>query len=131
MRFLGVADIFELHARGIERWGGDGAHKPDTMDRVDGALGAARNASMQNETGEPEPLAYAAGILTYLGRAQYFMDGSKRAAWGGCVRSLELNGYTIVEEGAVIASFVTDMVTKKLGIQDVADWLGDRIQVLP
>jgi len=43
---LTIDDIVEIHAIGIEMWGGDGSLRPDTRDRVDGALGAAIAAAM-------------------------------------------------------------------------------------
>jgi len=77
-----------------------------------------------------KPRSNASGVLTYLARARYFVDGNKRAAWGGCVRALETNGFTIVANTADIIVFVDDLVVKKLGIQDVADKLGEWIYVL-
>jgi prophage maintenance system killer protein len=127
---LTIDDIVEIHAIGIEMWGGDGSLRPDTRDRVDGALGAAIAAAMYASTGENDVLAYAAGVLTYLGRAQYFVDGNKRAAWGGCVRALETNGYTVVASTEDIISLVGSMVVERLSVEEIADRLGLWIEIL-
>ena len=52
-----------------------------------------------------------------------FMDGNKRIAFASSVRFLFLNGYEFTASNKQIEVFVLKVVTQKLSIAKVAQWL--------
>lgn len=134
MNRLTVEDIVEIHRKGISQWGGDSSYRPETLANVGGALDnafqAALYASSHSDTDEPDVLVYASAILTYLARAQHFVDGNKRAAWGGCVRALERNGYYVRASTNEILSLIDDLIIARRNVEAVADTLAQWLEVI-
>ena len=123
MQELTVDDLVALHQLGIELHGGLGS----LTERAYAGVGSVLHTATYHEG----VLGYAAAILCYMGRAQHFLDGNKRAAWLGCVRALEINGYflDVTTEDAI--SFVERLVTGNLEAPEVADQLSMWLAVLP
>ena len=122
MKELGVEDLISLHQLGIELHGGLGTVTQAARDAMGGVL---YSASYHEGL-----LGYASAILCYIARAQHFTDGNKRAAWLGCVRALEINGYYLKVETEVAIEFVLRIVTDNLEPADIADQLADWLEPL-
>lgn len=124
MRELTVDDLIEVHEIGIRDHGGGDPTVPfDARDH----MGTVLHSAAYNEG----LLGYAAGILCYIARSQRFIDGNKRTAWGGCVRALELNGYTLDVAAAEAASFVLRVANANLDPRVVAEQLAEWLVELP
>lgn len=121
---LTVEDLLQVHALGIENHGGGNSSVPiDAAARMGSVLyTAAYNDGL---------LGYAAGILCYIARAQHFIDGSKRTAWGGCVLALERNGYTLSVGTEEAAAFVLRVTNENLEPDEVAEQLAEWLIELP
>lgn len=52
------------------------------------------------------------------------MDGSKRTAWKAAVRILFMEGLEIVATDEEAFAFVLDVANKKIGRDQVVEWLG-------
>lgn len=114
---LTVADLMEIHAIGIRDHGGDPTVPYDAADHMSSVL---YSASYRENA-----LEYAAGILCFIARSQRFTDGNKRTAWGGCVRALEVNGYTLDVADTVAEAFVLSIAIENLDIEAIADQLAN------
>lgn len=124
MHELTVDDLMELHAKGIREHGGIATVPVTARDRMGSVL---HSASYHVESGV---LAYASSILCYIARAQHFTDGNKRAAWLGCVRALEINGFYLKVETVVAVAFVDDIVINDLEVAEIAERLSAWIEVI-
>ena len=124
MRELTIEDLIEVHAIGIrDHGGGDPTVPYDARDH----MGSVLHSASYNDG----VLGYAAGVLCYIARAQRFTDGNKRTGWGGCVRALELNGYTLdvgVEEAA---AYVLRVANENLEPDEIADQLAEWLVEVP
>ena len=114
---LTVEDLLYLHRRGIERHGGS----PIVPETAPGALSSALHSASYNEG----ILGYSAALLTYIAKAQHLSDGNKRLAWSACVRTLELNGFTLEVGDDDAEAFVLRIVKERLEVAEVADELAN------
>lgn len=86
---LTVANVLEIHAEAISQFGGsDGIRE---MALLESAV-AAPQASFGGQPVYGDLIEVAAAHLFFLCRNYPFVDGNKRAALGGCVVFLRLNG---------------------------------------
>lgn len=124
MRELTVDDLIKVHTIGIrDHGGGDPTVPLDAPDH----MGTVLHSASYNDG----VLGYASAILCYIARAQRFTDGNKRTAWGGCVRALEVNGYTLDVGVEQAAAFVLRVANENLEVDDVAEQLADWLVELP
>ncbi|MDB6131247.1 MAG: Death-on-curing family protein [Verrucomicrobiales bacterium] len=86
---LTVEIVREIHAEAIARFGGsDGVRE---MALLESAI-AAPQASFGGKSPYKDIPEVAAAYLFYLCKNHPFIDGNKRAALGGCIVFLRLNG---------------------------------------
>ncbi len=86
---LSVEIVREIHAQAIARFGGSDGVRDHAL--LESAV-AAPQASFGGKSPYRDLAEVAAAYLYYLCRNHPFIDGNKRAALGGCVVFLRLNG---------------------------------------
>jgi prophage maintenance system killer protein len=118
MRELTVDELLELHQLGFKHGPGNAVVPHDAPGRLSSVLYTARYY-------QDNVLGYAAGILCYIARAQIFIDGNKRVAFGGCVRALEVNGFTLNVGAEEAADYVLRVVNERLDVADIAEQLAE------
>lgn len=124
MRELTVDELVEIHELAIRDHGGGDASLTVAARHAMGSV--LHSASYRSNL-----LGYAAAILCFIARAQHFTDGNKRTAWGGCVRALEINGFTLEVEVPAAAEYVVRVANHNLGPEEVANQLADWLVELP
>lgn len=86
---LTVAIVREIHAEAIAKFGGSDGVRDTAL--LESAV-AAPQASFSGKSPYKDLAEAAAAYLFYLCRNHPFIDGNKRAALGGCIVFLRLNG---------------------------------------
>jgi death-on-curing protein len=86
---LTVANVLEVHAEAISRFGGSVGIREIAL--LESAV-AAPQASFGGESVYTDLTEVAAAYLFFICRNHPFVDGNKRAALGACIVFLRLNG---------------------------------------
>jgi death-on-curing protein len=86
---LTVANVLETHSEAISQFGGSTGIREVAL--LESAV-AAPQASFGGEYVYTDLIEVAAANLFFLCRNHPFVDGNKRAALGGCIVFLRLNG---------------------------------------
>jgi death-on-curing protein len=103
-RFLSVADVIEIHAVGIARYGGLGELRDPTL--LESAVGTA-SASFDGQYLHSDLSAMAAAYAFHIAQNQCFLDGNKRAGLGAALVFLGVNGWMAVDpEGRLYAAMI-------------------------
>lgn len=90
--FVSKSDVFNIHKRQIERFGGlDGIRDAGLLDS---AL-AQPQATFFGELLHPTIFAQAAAYLYHLAKNHPFLDGNKRTAFATTITFLQINGYEL------------------------------------
>ncbi len=127
MRYLTIKEVFALHERAIQEYGGS----PELADlgRLEAALAAPRQ-TMFGEELYPDLVAKAAILVFLLVKNHPFVDGNKRTAFLSLVRFLNVNGYTLDATNDELYQFTIDVATSALEKDAVADWLREHVTAL-
>lgn len=126
--------ILDLHATGLERFGGANFIRKDASQCVDGALGAAFNAELylENPRHAVAGLPFAAYLLLYLVKGHCFVDGNKRVAWMACVDVLAAMGLGINATEDEAYDFLSQVIDGTVDSGDeISAWIGSRLYALP
>jgi len=92
--FLTLAEVIEIHADQIHRYGGQAGLRDLAL--LESAL-AQPEASFAGEWLHGDHYAMAAAYAYHLCQNHPFIDGNKRAALAAALVFLELNGITILD----------------------------------
>jgi len=107
-RFLGLADVFLIHADRIARYGGmPGVRDVSLLQSALGAPTATFAGALLHES-VPQ---IAAAYLFHIARNHPFLDGNKRTALAAAIVFLELNGWVLEAEP-------DELTTTVLGVAD-------------
>lgn len=118
-----LAEVLELHARLIDRFGG----KSGVRD-----LGLLESALMRPQTGYYKTLSLeAAALLQSLTQNHAFIDGNKRVAFATTAIFLRMNGYRLKVDPDNGEDFLIDhVIKKKIGIDEISSWLEKNMKAI-
>ncbi|MBI2587983.1 type II toxin-antitoxin system death-on-curing family toxin [Candidatus Azambacteria bacterium] len=120
MRYLTGSDILVLHARIMEETGG---------------IHGVRDVGLLSSIVERPKMRFggrelyrgvfqkAAVYVQSLAQYHVFVDGNKRTAVAASARFLYLNGYEMTATNIEVEQFVLRVVTKKLALESISEWL--------
>jgi death on curing protein len=108
---LTVDIVREIHARAIENFGGSDGVRDLAL--LESAV-AAPQASFGGKSPYEDLPEVAAAYLFYLCRNHPFIDGNKRAALGGCLVFLRLNGIEPDKDGPEWEQLTLDVASSTL-----------------
>jgi death-on-curing protein len=108
---LTVANVLEIHAEAIGQFGGSAGIRE--MALLESAV-AAPQASFGGESVYTDPIEVAAAYLFFLCRNHPFVDGNKRAALGGCIVFLRLNGIEPQSDSQLWEDLTLDVAASRL-----------------
>lgn len=126
--YLSLAQIVELHARQIHRFGGA------TGLRDRGALEAAVARPAMTFGGEdlyPDLPAKAAALMHSLVLNHPFVDGNKRVGLHGAIVLLNLNGWEFAADTADLVSTTLRTAAGEIDVEALAIWFRQRSQPRP
>ncbi|PIR46947.1 MAG: type II toxin-antitoxin system death-on-curing family toxin [Candidatus Vogelbacteria bacterium CG10_big_fil_rev_8_21_14_0_10_45_14] len=120
MKYLTKEDLIALHTSVVAKsGGGDGV-------RDDHALLSLEKSPAQHAFGQelyPTPFLKAAVYAREIMMQHPFFDGNKRSGIAAALVFLELNGYSLILKKKDILDFAIQIVTEKLGLEEIANWL--------
>jgi death-on-curing protein len=124
MRYLGLAEVVELHRQVIQATGGlDGI-------RDLGALDAAIAQPRMSYGGEdlyPTLAEKAAALCFSLVQNHPFLDGNKRAGHAAMETFLVLNGFEIRATAEEQEQLLLSLAAGEVGRADLTQWLSERL----
>ena len=122
-RFLDLAEVLEIHADQIERYGGPAGIRDISL---------LQSAMAMPETGFAGTYAHgshfemAAAYLFHIVRNHPFVDGNKRTALGAALVFLHLNEIVIEAGADELVSMVEAVLAGEFDKVRVATWLKDK-----
>ena len=122
VRFLDLAEVLEIHADQIDRYGGRNGVRD--MDVLQSAV-AMPEAGIAGTYAHGTLYEMAAAYLYHLLRNHPFVDGNKRTALASALVFLDLNGLRIHADADELVSMVEATVTHDMEKAHVAAWLED------
>ena len=120
MRYLQTQDILVIHAMLIDKIGG--AHGVRDIGLLI-SLTEKPKAQFGNEDLYIGVFKKAAVYLESLINYHVFIDGNKRTGITTSARFLFLNGFELASTDKKVENFVLKIATKKLKLEEIADWL--------
>lgn len=131
VNLITVESILELHAEGIERYGGDYSMPQEGC--VERSLGAAWSLEVYGSPADARPcLSFCAGLLYYLVMNHCFTDGNKRIGWMSVTETLRSLGLTIEATDDEAEKFCLDIISGAVKrATDVVPWLAHRLEEFP
>jgi death-on-curing protein len=118
--FLDLDDVIELHAAGLERWGGsDGIRDRGALE---GAI-AQPQATFDGAYLHDDIFAMAAAYAFHIAEAQAFVDGNKRSGLLAAVTFLDMNGIRIPEPEDVLYLAMLEIAERKMTQGQLANLL--------
>lgn len=120
MRYLTARQILLLHSRLIDVTGG--SHGVRDNERIQSAVEAPKQevfSEVQYKTVHEKAAVYIRNIIFN----HPFVDGNKRTAIICGLTFLELNGYLTKFKKSDIEKMAIRIVTRRLGINEIAQWL--------
>jgi death-on-curing protein len=121
--------VLELHAKGLDRWGGlPGLKEKEGVARI---IGNALQAGFYSPDGSPDILTVASYLLFYFARSQVFNDGNKRVAWMAAQEQLHALEIRTEADDQEAIDFVLDVAVGKLQPEEIADWFTDLGRLRP
>lgn len=121
---ISVRDVVAAHGIAMRMDPSSDPTVPDHADaRIEGALGAAKSATLYRDDDDPS-LVYAAAVLRSLSQVHPFVDGNKKTAWISCAFALEANGYGLAAEDHEVVDLCVRVLTEHLSLDEIAEVLG-------
>jgi death-on-curing protein len=108
---LTVSNVLEVHAEAINQFGDSVGIRE--MALLESAV-AAPQASFGGESAYTDLIEVAAAYLFFLCRNHPFVDGNKRAALGGCIVFLRLNGIEPHSDSQLWEDLTLDVAASRL-----------------
>jgi death on curing protein len=118
--FLTLAEVIEIHADQIHRYGGQAGLRDLAL--LESAL-AQPEASFAGEWLHGDRYAMAAAYAYYLCQNHPFMDGNTRAALAAALVFLELNGITILDPRGRLKNAMIRIASGKMTKADFTELL--------
>ena len=118
--FLTLAEVIEIHADQIHRYGGQAGLRD--LAPLESAR-AQPEASFAGEWLHEDRYAKAAAYAYHLCQNHPFMDGNKRTALAAGLVFLELNGITILDPRGRLKNAMIRVASSKMTKQDFAKLL--------
>ena len=110
-KFLTLAEVIEVHADQIARYGGKEGLRD--LGLLQSAL-AQPEASFAGEWLHHDLYEMAAAYAYHICQNQAFLDGSKRTALASALVFLELNGISIIDPHGVLANAMLKIASGKI-----------------
>ena len=120
MRYLSLAEIFELHDRIIETTGG--ARGIRDIRALESAINQPRLTFDRTDL-YPNIVAKAAAVCFFLVMNHPFVDGNKRIGHAAMETFLILNGFEIEASIAEQENIIIDLASGKLNREEFTSWL--------
>ncbi len=120
MKYLTAEEILLIHHQLIERYGG--SHGTRDLSRIKSVAIAPSQfvfGEEQYKTIFKKAAVYARNIIT----DHPFHDGNKRTGITTAAMFLAKNGYNLKTGVGEIENFAVKIATKKLSVDDIANWL--------
>ncbi len=118
--FLTLAEVIDIHADQIERYGG--SHGVRDMNLLSSAV-ATPSASFGGDYLHANIYEMAAAYAFHIAQNHPFIDGNKRAALASALVFLEMNGSGISDSAGRLYDAMIDIASGKLGKAAFADML--------
>jgi death-on-curing protein len=128
-----VARVSELHAAGLQKYGGRGGPS-DPEDCIDAALGAAYSAELYTvgKRHATTGLAFSGFLIFYLAKRHCFTDGNKRVAWMSAMDVLAQHALSVRATTEEAKQIIDDIMDRKINSgAEVTAWLAPRLYVKP
>ena len=124
MRYLSLAEVFELHEKIISSSGGSrGVHD---MKALESSINQPR-LSFNQEDLYPDIVSKASALCFSLVMNHPFVDGNKRTGHAAMETFLVLNGHEIVAGIDEQESVMLELAGGKLTREDFSEWLNKHI----
>ena len=120
MEYLTLEEVLLLHARLIQRTGGEGGVRD--MGMLESAL-ARPQAAFEGEDLYPGLWNKAAALMHSLVKNHPFVDGNKRTALTATCLFLELNGYTLAASNEEVLGSAKRAAVGEINVKSMAEWL--------
>jgi death on curing protein len=124
MKYLNVKQVLAIHARSIERYGGDPTIRDPGL--LDSAVAQPR-AGFGGKALYPDLADKAAALAFSLVMNHPFADGNKRTGYGAMMRFLSRNGHTIAGPLVEHESVFLQLAAGELDRETFVMWVHDRI----
>ena len=124
MKYLNVKQVLKIHARSIEKFGGDPTVRDLGM--LESAVAQPR-ASFGGKSLYPSLADKATALAYSLVMNHPFADGNKRTGYGAMMQFLSRNGYTISGPLAEHESAFLRLAAGELDREAFLVWVRDRI----
>jgi death-on-curing protein len=115
--FLTLAEVIEIHADQIERYGGSGGVRD--MHLLSSAI-ATPIASFSGSFLHADIYEMAGAYAFHLCRNHPFFDGNKRTALAAALVFLEINGISVSDPARELYYMMMSITTGKAGKSDLA-----------
>jgi death-on-curing protein len=124
IRFVEIAEALRIHARQIDRFGGD----PGVRDRglLESALATPR-ASLGGQYIHEDLVAMAGAYLYHLCKNHPFVDGNKRVALAVTLYFLTRNDKPLVTEDQSLQDIVIAVASGTVGKDEVTAYLREQL----
>ena len=109
--FLELDDVFDLHADGIQRYGGDRGIRDQGL--IESAVAVPRQ-SFGGEYLHTTLFEMAAAYAFHLAENQAFVDGNKRVGLAAATAFLAMNGYDLIERDDCLYNAMIALSAKTL-----------------
>ena len=120
IRFLTLAEVFEIHEDQIRRYGGEsGIRDADLLDSAVNMPQSTFDGNMLHE----DIFEMAAAYLFHLVQNHSFVDGNKRVGTMAAYVFLFLNGYNLEMSQDDLVQMVLAVASGKLKKHDIASFL--------
>jgi death-on-curing protein len=120
VEYLTAAEVLLLHARLIQRTGGDEGVRDLAL--LESAL-ARPQATFEGRELYPDLWTKAAALMESLIRNHPFVDGNKRAALVATAIFLELNGHELTATNDQVLDFTRRVVRGEVALREMGAWL--------
>lgn len=114
--FLTLADVLEIHADQIRRYGGNGSIRDISL--LDSAVAMAQ-ASYGSQYLHPTLYEMSAAYAYHISENQPFVDGNKRTGLAAALTFLKLNGIEIKDEKGKLHRVMLKVGTGQLFTKDL------------
>ncbi len=120
MRYLSVKQILLIHSMVVDETGG--MHGVRNLESLDSAAALPKQVVFKKEL-YPDVYTKAAVYARTILMNHPFFDGNKRTGISVAIVFLEDNGFVFSAKVGELEKFAVNIVTKKLSIEAIAEWL--------